>query len=387
MSRAKLFATLDPGLEHVALEELRELAPVENPRVAPGRLYFEAELGALPRIVMWWRTLNRLHLVLWEGEVRGLHDIYRVVKEETPVEQYLEPGMSFAIRASRSGEHSFTSIDVARAAGQGVIDRFLSAGLPRPRVNLEEPDLEIFCELRDERLVVSINLVGESMHKRWYRVYNHVAALKTTIAAAMLRLAGFRPQDKLLDPMCGGGTIAAEAGLVRKGIPVTFYGRHHTLAMRRIRVLEHLWRRVVEETERVRRSVVGSPGQRLSVCMDIAPKHLEGAIANARSAGVDDTILFTVGDAKRIGRFVKEAPNTVVTNPPYGHRMHRHRLDELYHGFLSSLAEVGSGIRVVFITSAIETAERAIENSDVELIERIYVMHGTLPSYIYVLRT
>jgi len=121
--------------------------------------------------------------------------------------------------------------------------------------------------------------------------------------------------------------------------------------------------------------------------MDIAPKHLEGAIANARSAGVDDTILFTVGDAKRIGRFVKEAPNAVVTNPPYGHRMHRHRLDELYHGFLSSLAEVGSGIRVVFITSAIETAERAIENSDVELIERIYVMHGTLPSYIYVLRT
>ena len=385
--KVKLYATVDPGLEHVVLEELAEIAPLERAVVAPGRLYFTAPLELLPKIITWSRTVNKLYLVLSEEEASNLEDIYRAVKN-TPIEQYLEPNQSFAVRASRLGEHSFTSIDIARVAGQAVIDRFLSLGLPRPPVNLDNPDVEIACELRYSHLIVSLNLTRESLHKRGYRIYNHVAALKTTIAAAMLRLARFRPEHVLLDPMCGGGTIVTEAGLIRKNIPPVLYGRYLELRLRKITSLRSLWEAIAEEVDRAKERVLGKiSSEKKSICMDISPKHLEGAILNARSAGVDDTVRFVVGDAKRIDQYVGDVPDVVVTNPPYGHRMHRHRLDELYYHFLTSLSKLGRGIVAVFITSAVDVAERVLENTDVELLKRIYVLHGTLPSYIYVVRT
>jgi len=58
------------------------------------------------------------------------------------------PGESFAIRASRTGSHAFTSQEVAVVAGQAVVD---ATGAP---VNLDHPDREIFVEVREQRAFV-----------------------------------------------------------------------------------------------------------------------------------------------------------------------------------------------------------------------------------------
>ena len=52
---------------------------------------------------------------------------------------------SFAIRATRTGSHDFTSQDIGIAAGQAIVD---VTGAP---VNLNTPDREIGVEVRDER--------------------------------------------------------------------------------------------------------------------------------------------------------------------------------------------------------------------------------------------
>lgn len=51
---------------------------------------------------------------------------------------------SFAIRARRAGTHSFTSMDVARIAGNAVKE---ATGA---RVDLDNPDVEIFIEVREK---------------------------------------------------------------------------------------------------------------------------------------------------------------------------------------------------------------------------------------------
>lgn len=60
----------------------------------------------------------------------------------------IREGQSFAIRARRAGNHSFTSRDIGIACGDAVFKNIST------RVDLDEPDVEIFVEIRQEKAYV-----------------------------------------------------------------------------------------------------------------------------------------------------------------------------------------------------------------------------------------
>ena len=59
-------------------------------------------------------------------------------------ERHLRPGMSFAVRARRSGVMGFNSQELGAAVGSAVLDRF-----PEATVDLTSPDYEVFVEARE----------------------------------------------------------------------------------------------------------------------------------------------------------------------------------------------------------------------------------------------
>lgn len=65
---------------------------------------------------------------------------------------------SFAIRARRSGNHSFTSADLGRNCGDAVWNALEKEG-KIPRVNLSSPDKEIFVEMRQNLAYVYLETV------------------------------------------------------------------------------------------------------------------------------------------------------------------------------------------------------------------------------------
>lgn len=56
-------------------------------------------------------------------------------------------GESFAVKARRSGNHSFSSVDIGRACGDAIWSALEKEG-KHPRVNLSSPDKEVFVEMR-----------------------------------------------------------------------------------------------------------------------------------------------------------------------------------------------------------------------------------------------
>ena len=58
----------------------------------------------------------------------------------------LKPGMSFAMKVKRVGEHPFTSLDVAKAAAGKVFDAFPDRKM---KVDLSNPDFTIHVEVRE----------------------------------------------------------------------------------------------------------------------------------------------------------------------------------------------------------------------------------------------
>ena len=72
-------------------------------------------------------------------------------------EPRLVAGVSFAVRARRTGgQHPFTSQELARDLGSDVLERFPDRGL---RVDLEDPGVELFVEVRGPRTYLSFDRV------------------------------------------------------------------------------------------------------------------------------------------------------------------------------------------------------------------------------------
>lgn len=67
-------------------------------------------------------------------------------------------GESFAIRARRSGNHTFSSADIGRACGDAVWNMLKNKG-KHPRVDLSSPDREIFVEMRQNLAYVYLETV------------------------------------------------------------------------------------------------------------------------------------------------------------------------------------------------------------------------------------
>ena len=99
-----------------------------------------------------------------------------------------------------------------------VVDQFREAIGSRPTVARRRPQVRINLRLDRDRATLAIDLSGESLHQRGYRAHGGAAPLKENLAAGLLLRAGW-PElaaagAPLLDPMCGSGTLAIEAGLM-----------------------------------------------------------------------------------------------------------------------------------------------------------------------------
>ncbi len=70
----------------------------------------------------------------------------------------IQEGESFAIRARRSGNHSFSSSDIGRACGDAVWNMLEKEG-KNPRVDLSSPDREIFVEMRQNLAYVFLETI------------------------------------------------------------------------------------------------------------------------------------------------------------------------------------------------------------------------------------
>lgn len=383
----KIMVTCDTGFEEVLLSELKDLVALEVLGVYSGRIFIEVPVGEDIANVLRSRIANNLYVLIHvEENIADLSAIYRVIRG-LDFTKVVEPWQTFAIRPERVGQHSFTSVDIGRVAGQAVIDGYLEACGSRLKVDLDNPDVEIYVELNVDRLVVALSLTRSSFHVRGYKVFAHPAGLKPTIAFALLKIANWSYGEPVVDPMCGGGTIVVEAALASKGLEVP------CLSMKKMHlgILNKLYPEAVEVLKSMCEYGVREV-DRVFVGVDINPRFIEGAIINAKNAGVDDAVLFLVGDSRHVVPKIKSVEkefgvvfDTAVFNPPYGYRMKPGSLRELYMGILKMLLDQGFK-NIVFITSATKVSEKVLENFSGVDIYRLKVIHGKLPSRVYRLR-
>ena len=178
---------------------------------------FSGDLAVAYRACLWSRVANRVFLELGQFEVADAEEFYSAVSE-IDWTAHLGPGATLA--CDFSGHHpaiTHTHFGALKLK-DAIVDSVRAARAWRPSVELEQPSVRAHAHANGNKITVSLDLSGESLHRRGYRGAAGEAPLKENVAAGVLLRSGW-PElaaqgAEFLDPMCGSGTFVIEAALI-----------------------------------------------------------------------------------------------------------------------------------------------------------------------------
>lgn len=280
------------------------------------------------------------------------------------------PEQSFAIRARRYGSHDFGSMDLMQVAARAVTQSMERQG-HTIHANLKQPQVYFRAYLQDENFSFGLNTSGDPLSKRYDLEFSHEAPLNRTIAAALIWDSSFRQHGRLLDPMCGGGTILIEAGLWRED-------RTLELGKRSYAFLQHCYHQdlpVPTASYQIPKPLRTMGGER-------SDRKVAGAELNLKSLELDKTVRVLKGDARKLGYLGEEPVPLVVTNPPYGIRVMKPRdVDLLYQDFAKAMAQ--HEVReIVAITPKKRSWLDSFAQAGYHLISTKEIFYGDMPAFI-----
>lgn len=341
------FATAAKGTEGALRDELRALG-LRGIRADRGGVHFHGTATDGMKACLWSRIAMRVLLSLGSYEARGADGLYEAVGS-IPWEDHLSLRHTFAVNATVRSSELTHSHFVALRAKDAIVDRLRDRLGGRPSVDTFRPDVGIVVHLAKDRAEIALDMSGEPLHRRGWRMEAQEAPLRETLAAALLALGGYDPELPFLDPMCGSGTIAIEAALVARRI-APGRGRHFGFMRWPAFGAEESasFRALQEEARAVALPKAPAP----ILARDRFGDPLDVAVRNADRAGVLGSIEFEQRDARDLVPLPERCQ--VFMNPPYGERIggKRLQLEGLYRTFGEAWAPFAPDHKLIVLSGS-----------------------------------
>ena len=322
------------GLEDVLAEELRNLGAYN---VEPGRrmVAFEGDLAMLYKANLCCRTALRILKPIYKFTATDTDTLYDAVKE-FDWSSVLSIDKTFSIDTVAYSDEFTHSQFVTYRVKDAIVDWFRDryGSDKRPGVRLQDADVMINVHIAGDRVTLSLDSSGESLHKRGYRVAQTEAPINEVLAAGIILRSGWRGDCPLVDPMCGSGTFLVEAALIAANINPGIYRKSFAFENWKnfdAELFDSLYNDDSGERE-FNYKIYGA---------DISPKAVDIASRNIKSAGVARYIDLQV---KPLSQWISApADGVLITNPPYGERISADDMEGLYEMLGNKLKNVFKG--------------------------------------------
>lgn len=404
-----LFATAPRGLEELLAAELTALG-ASGVRLQPGGAEFAGSLALAYRVCLWSRVAGRVLLEVGRGPADDADALYATVRGIRWSEHLAREG-TLAVDVTGTNEALVNTQFAAQKVKDAIVDQ-LRVGEARPSVERERPDLRVHVHLTASRrsapegsernkrtgpeghdrrdrpqgrdaAVVSIDLAGESLHRRGYREDGGAAPLKENLAAGILLRAGWpalaAEGGALLDPMCGSGTLLIEAAWIAgdraPGLDRGYFGflgwQGHSPG---------IWAELLADA--TRRAEAGRAKIPPIRGFDAAGPAIAAANANIDAAGVRGVVhverrtlaeqLAHAEEVRPDEPVPKVRPRSlVVCNPPYGERLAEAEVRPIY-------AELGRLLKAVHMgdEAAILAPDREVGHAIGLRARRIHALYN-----------
>lgn len=237
-----------------------------------------------------------------------------------------------------------------------IVDYFRHHEGVRPSVEKDSPDVSFLARIdrgdeKPYKATIMYDLCGDPLNQRGYRVSKTEAPVKENVAAGIIQLVKWDPENEdFIDGMCGSGTFVIEAALMAAGIapsylrvewhlknpsqnkPWTFLNYQWlTKDQELLKEFKDLLKGISESTAKGLEKLAGMKGRIAG--NDLSEMSLISARENLREAKLDKVIGLSQVDARVLNP--NQNKTLFICNPPYGERLEHgeeEKLKALYKG-------------------------------------------------------
>lgn len=363
MEEFELIAKTFQGLEEILAKEITQLGATEI-EIGRRMVRFCGNKELMYRANFALRTAIRILKPLKHFVAKDADEVYEMVKSIN-WDDIMTTKQSFAVDAVVFSNEFRHSKFVAYRVKDAVADWFMEKYGERPSVKLNNPDFTLNIHIAEDKCTLSLDSSGESLHRRGYRQEAVEAPLNEVLAAGMIMMTGWDGQCDLIDPMCGSGTIAIEAGLIARNIAPGVFRQGYAFEKWKdydAELLESIYND--DSNER--------PFAHKIYASDINVQANQIATRNVKAAGLSRDIVLSLGDVRNM-----QAPkekSVMITNPPYGERISTPDLLGLY-------AAIGERLKHAFAGNdawILSYRKECFDEIGLKPSEKIALMNGSL---------
>jgi 23S rRNA (guanine2445-N2)-methyltransferase / 23S rRNA (guanine2069-N7)-methyltransferase len=322
----RFLASCPRGFADLLAREIGSLGASEVRERSLG-VSFTGDLVCAYRACLESRVASRVFLEIARFEAASAEDFHRLARD---VDWTLHVDPRGTIACDFTGRHpaiTHTQFGAQRLK-DAIVDRLRDVTGVRPDVETRRPSVRVHAHAHGASITLSLDLSGEGLHARGYRLAGGEAPLRENVAAGMLLRAGWpsiaAAGGEFLDPLCGSGTIVIEAALIAAdiapGLRRDYFGflgwRGHDASA---------WAQVRESAQQRAAAGLARCAERPALRgLDRDARVLDLARANAERAGVAPIVSFAQGELGNAAPALPQARapgGLLATNPPYGVRL------------------------------------------------------------------
>lgn len=343
----KMIAKTIFGLEEVLSTELQRLG-AKDVEVHNRAVSFTGDKGFMYKANISLRTALRILVPITTFSVTDEKSLYNSI-QSINWDDYMDVTDTLAIDTVLNSDLFTHSQYLSQKAKDAIVDQFRAKYGERPSVELDKPTLRIHLHVFKDSCTVSLDSSGESLHKRGYRDKTNLAPLNEVLAAGMILLSGWDKRSTFIDPMCGSGTILIEAALIANNIPPGYYRDAYSFEgwKKQLPFDEALYNTIfdaaIDKITNHEQKILGG---------ELSPNVAKKAKENIKHAKVDDIVSIKVSDMKDFE--VPPGRGVVIMNPPYGERMVKDNIEELYKSIGDTFKKNFSGYDCWVLSSNME---------------------------------
>lgn len=312
------FASCPKGMDDLLAHELIQLGATDIKPAVAG-VGFSGDMAVAYRVCLWSRLASRILLQLGEFAAVDDEQLYHGV-QGIDWNEHLEFNGTLAVSCQLNKCTMTNSHYATLKIKDAIVDQFNERFDQRPWVDRERPDIRVHVYVEKDLARISLDLSGESSHRRGFRSGQVTAPMKENLAAAILLRAGWPNESRtLVDLMCGSGTILIEAAMmalnIAPGLERDYFGflkwKKHDAT---------LWQHVRQDAQTLRKQ--SRQDIKLNITgYDQSAEAVAAASKNIHLADLDDFIHIEQRSISECTDPATPQTGLVVVNPPYGERL------------------------------------------------------------------
>lgn len=344
MENFKMVAKTFFGFEEILEKELFQLG-AQNVVKGTRSVSFQGDKGFMYKANLALRTALKILKPILTFKAYNEQTLYDGI-QKVDWSDYLKVQQSFVVETTLYSDQFTHSQFVAQKVKDAIVDQFKRNTGERPSIDKDFPDLRIHIHIDRDFCTLSLDTSGVSLHQRGYKTATNIAPINEVLAAGMLILSGWDGNAHFLDPMCGSGTIVAEAAMIACNIPANINRKE--FAFERwpdwdSELFDKVLESLLKKTREFHYSIVGC---------DKAPSAVEKAKDNIKNANLDDYVTIKQADFFQSEKEV-EGPLHMIFNPPYGERLNI-EMERFYREIGDTMKQNYPGTNAWFITANLE---------------------------------